>query len=349
MDASRQVDPVVAPVLARIGLTWSSDLEPGIRRRRVGKGWSYRHDEDGRITSPEEIARIRSLAIPPAWTDVWICADPDGHLQATGRDARGRKQYRYHPDWREERERTKFESLANFGAGLDGLRARLDEDLRRPGMPPERVVALVLSLMDRTLIRVGNDEYRRTNGTYGLTTMCRQHVTIEGASLRFRFKGKGGARHDIRLSDRRLAALVRRCHELGGREVFTYEMDGQLVRVDSDDCNQYLRESFDGDTTVKTFRTWGASAIVAGHLAQLPPPADDESVAAATSRYLEAIDVAAQRLGNTRTVARRSYVHPMVESAWGNGELHEVWRASRRRTRLDRAEVALSRLLTTGR
>ena len=216
-------------------------------------------------------------------------------------------------------------------------------------MPPERVVALVLSLMDRTLIRVGNDEYRRTNGTYGLTTLCRQHVTIEGASLRFRFKGKGGARHDIRLSDRRLAALVRRCHELGGREVFTYQLGEQLVRVDSDDCNAYLRQSLGIDTTVKTFRTWGASAIVAGHLAQVQPPSEDESQAAAAARFLEAIDVAAQRLGNTRAVARRSYVHPMVETAWSDGELSEVWRTSRRRTRLDRAEVVLSRLLTSAR
>ncbi len=342
MSDAATLDPADGTVLRQLGLRWSGDTQPGIRRRRCGKGWAYRHDVDGRVSDREVLARIRSLAVPPAWTDVWICDRADGHLQATGRDAKGRKQYRYHPDWRAERERTKFEQLADFGQGLDDLRAKIDEDLRRPGLPPERVVALVLCLMDRTLIRVGNDEYRRTNGTYGLTTLCRQHVVVDGGRLRFRFKGKGGYRHDVRLTDRRLAALVRRCHELGGREVFTY-LDGEdVARVDSDDCNTYLREVLGPDVTVKTFRTWGASAIVTGHLALEDPP---ETETAAASLYLEAVDAAADRLGNTRAVARRSYVHPLIEEAWRDGVLDEQWRRSRDRQRLDRAEVTLSRLL----
>jgi DNA topoisomerase-1 len=342
MDASRVPDTTSAPELRRVGLRWSGDTQPGIRRRRAGKGWSLRHDVHGHITDPDVIQRVRALAVPPAWTDVWICDRPDGHLQATGRDARGRKQYRYHPDWREFRERTKFDALAHFGAGLDGLRARLDEDLRRPGLPPERVIALVLTLMDRTLIRVGNEEYRRANGTYGLTTLCRQHVEVEGGRLRFRFTGKGGLRHEVRLSDRRLASLVRRCHELGGREVFTY-LDGEdVVRVDSEDCNDYLRGVMGDDTTVKTFRTWGASAIVAGRLAVEEPP---EAEPAAAAMVLAAIDLAAERLGNTRAVARRSYVHPRIETAWREGELAAAWRGSRDHQRLDRAEVTLARLL----
>jgi DNA topoisomerase-1 len=342
MDASRVLEPTSAPELQKVGLRWSGDTDPGIRRRRAGKGWSYRHDLHGRIADPTVIARIRSLAVPPAWTDVWICDHPDGHLQATGRDARGRKQYRYHPDWRASRERTKFEALAEFGAGLDRLRARLDEDLRRPGLPPERVVALVLTLMDRTLIRVGNEEYRRANGTYGLTTLCRQHVEVDGCRLRFRFTGKGGLRHEVGLTDRRLATLVRRCHELGGREVFTYLDGDQVVRVDSEDCNDYLRGVLGGDTTVKTFRTWGASAIVTGHLAATDPP---ESETAAGSVVLDAVDAAAARLGNTRAVARRSYVHPRIETAWREGDLAEAWSRSRDHQRLDRAEVTLARLL----
>ncbi len=342
MSDSATLDPADGTALRQLGLRWSGDTQPGIRRRRCGKGWSYSHDVHGRVSDREVLARIRSLAVPPAWTDVWICDRADGHLQATGRDAKGRKQYRYHPDWRAERERTKFEQLAEFGQGLDELRAKIDEDLRRPGLPPERVVALVLSLMDRTLIRVGNDEYRRTNGTYGLTTLCRQHVAVDGGRLRFRFKGKGGYRHDVRLTDRRLAALVRRCHELGGREVFTYLDGDDVARVDSDDCNTYLRDVLGPDVTVKTFRTWGASAIVTGHLALEELP---ETETAANSLYLAAVDVAADRLGNTRAVARRSYIHPQIEEAWREGALEEQWRRSRDRQRLDRAEVTLARLL----
>jgi DNA topoisomerase-1 len=292
------------------------------------------------VTDEATIQRIRDLVIPPAWTDVWICRGRAGHLQATGRDARGRKQYRYHDDWRTRRDEAKFGELATFGGALGDVRAKVSDDLSRRGMPQEKVVALVIALLDRTLIRVGNDEYVRANGSYGLTTMLSQHVDLNGSTMQFRFTGKGGIEQQVRLTDRRLASVVRRCHELGGREVFTYLGDDDLPhRVDSADCNDYLRAVAGDAATVKTFRTWGGSAAALEHLAHWEGEPSDAAV-------LEAIDEAASRLGNTRAVARRAYVHPSVPEAFLDGSLTDAWRSSRRSEASTRAEHALLRVLT---
>lgn len=324
----------VTSELRRHGLRYSSDDEPGIRRRRRGSGFSYRSD-DGTAATAADRDRIRRLAVPPAWTDVWICADERGHVQASGRDARGRKQHRYHAEWRALRDQRKFDDLAVFGSSLPTLRARIDDDLSRPGFDRTKMSALVLALMDSTLIRVGNEEYARTNGTFGLTTLTRRHVVLAPGEVRFRFVGKGGIRHDVDVDDRRLARLVRRCHELGGRELFSFTGDdGELVRVDSSDANDYLRKIVGDGHTVKTFRTWGASALAVEHLAAADP-----------RDFLRTIDLVASRLGNTRAVARSSYVHPSIEAWATDGVLDDAWRASRRTSTMERSERALLALL----
>ena len=327
-------------LLAEGGLTYSSDAEPGIRRRRAGRGFCYVRDGGDRVTEPRTLERIRALVIPPAWTDVWICRSARGHVQATGRDARGRKQYRYHDEWRRLRDEAKYCDLVNFGDALGTLRRQVESDLALPGMPAEKVVALVIALMDRTLIRIGNDAYRRENGTYGLTTLLRRHVAVDGSTVRFQFVAKGGLKQRVRLTDRRLAATVRRCHELGGREVFSYvDDDGQVRRVDSSECNDYLRNVVGGTTTVKTFRTWGGSATALEHLAHHEGDPTQKAV-------LEAIDAAAERLGNTRAVARRSYVHPAVPEAFLAARLGAAWSSARRTDTMTRSERALLRLLS---
>jgi DNA topoisomerase-1 len=328
-------------LLAESGLRYASDAEPGIRRRRAGRGSTYVRDGGERVTDERTLGRIRALAIPPAWTDVWICRTANGHLQATGRDARGRKQYRYHDEWRRLRDEAKYSELVTFGNALGRLRGRVEDDLARSGMPQEKVVALVIALLDRTLIRIGNEAYRRENGTYGLTTLMRKHVAVDGATVRFQFTAKGGLVQRVRLSDRRLAAAVRRCHELGGREVFSYVGDdGEVHRVDSADCNDYLRDVVGGTTTVKTFRTWGGSATALEHLANHDGDPTQKAV-------LEAIDSAASRLGNTRAVARRAYVHPAVPEAFLDGRLDDAWASARRTETMTRPERALLRLLAS--
>jgi len=324
--------------LTDLGLRYSHDGQPGITRRKRGTAMSYA-GPDGKPAAAE-IARVKQLAIPPAWTDVWICVDSTGHLQATGRDARGRKQYRYHDDWSEFRNLAKFERLAEFGDGLTSLRQRLDSDLAQRGLGHERVVALAVTLLDRTLIRVGNPEYRRTNNSYGLTTLRWNHVGLDASSLTFRFRGKGGVDHDIRLSDKRLSRLVSRCHELGGKDVFTYlDADGEPRAVSSTDCNAYLRSVIGDQFSVKDFRTWGATTAVVQFLATgEPPPLQDRHV-------LAAVDNAAMLLGNTRAVCRRSYIHPAIIEKSLDGELHDVWKAARPTTQLDRSEKATLRIL----
>lgn len=326
------------------GLRYVSDAQPGIRRRRRGRGFEFVRS-DGTRASARDVERARSLAIPPAWTDVWICADASGHLQATGRDARGRKQYRYHERWTTVRDEAKFERLAIFGAMLPRLRDRVMADMALDGLPRRKVTAAVVSLLDRTLIRVGNDEYRRANGTFGLTTLTEEHVEVEGSEICFRFVGKGGREHDVTLRDRRLASIVRRCHELGGQELFTFMADdGTPVRVDSADCNEYLVEVLGVEATAKDFRTWGATTTVMRHLASVPG-LDDLDESALDALVLEAVDVAAERLGNTRAVCRQSYVHPTVPEAFASGDLHVAWRGSRRGRNTSRAERAVLRLL----
>jgi DNA topoisomerase-1 len=289
-------------------LTHSSDADHGIHRRRRGKGFSYTDHRGARITDPETLARIRALVIPPAWTDVWICADATGHIQATGRDVKGRKQYLYHARWRESRDAAKFHELAGFGEALVTLRRRIDADMRSPLLSRERVIATVVWLLDATLIRVGNDEYVRSGESFGLTTLRNRHARIDGAEVRFRFLGKSGTPHDVVVHDRRVANIVRRCRELPGQQLLQY-MDGDSVRsIGSRDVNEYLGQVTGAGFTAKTFRTWGASAVALGHLRHLQPATQREHDA----QRAEAVRIAAAHLNNTPAVCRKSYVHPAI-------------------------------------
>ena len=301
------------------GLHYSTDRRPGITRRRAGRGFSYRDPDGARIRDREVLARIRALAIPPAWEEVWICPSPSGHLQAVGRDARGRKQYRYHPRWHERRGAEKFTRMLAFAEALPRIRARCDDDLARPGLPREKVLAAVVRLLELTLIRVGNDEYARLNRSFGLTTLRDRHARIEGTAVRFRFRGKSGQMHEVGLRDRRLAAIVRRCQDLPGQELFAYvDEAGETRDVASDDVNAYLRETAGGDFTAKDFRTWAGTVLAYRALRALQPAED-----ARTSRrnVVEAIRHTADQLGNTPAVARGSYVHPAVLQAYLGGTL----------------------------
>ncbi len=293
---------------ARNGLTHSCDADPGIHRRRRGRGFSYTDDDGERVTDRATLDRIRALVIPPAWTDVWICADATGHVQATGRDAKNRKQYLYHREWRRYRDAVKFDELAGFGEALPALRKQVDADMGASRLTQDRVVATVVRLLDETLIRVGNDEYVRSGESYGLTTLRNRHATVGGAEVRFRFQGKSGEPHDVVVDDRRVANIVRRCKELPGRQLLRY-VDGDEVRdVGSGDVNDYLARVTGADHTAKTFRTWGASAIALGHLRGLEPANQAEHDA----QRVEAVRVAADHLHNTPAVCRKSYVHPAI-------------------------------------
>jgi DNA topoisomerase IB len=305
------------------GLVYVSDTQPGIRRQRHGKGFRYLGVGRRVIIAEQTLARIRRLAIPPAYTDVWICSLPHGHLQATGRDARRRKQYRYHPKWREVRDHGKFSRMLEFGARLPKLRRRLKADLALPGLPREKVLAVLVTLLDETLIRVGNEEYARTNRSFGLTTLRDKHVSfLRDGRAWFRFRGKSGREHEIVLDDRRLSRLIRRTQQLPGQQLFQYVDDaGQRQPVDSGMVNDYLREIMgeQGDGfTAKDFRTWGATVLAVDHLSrqvcdpQLSTAAFNRCVAS-TARYV------ADTLGNTPAVCRKSYINPVVFTAWRNG------------------------------
>lgn len=321
--------PTPEQAAARADLAYVNDAEPGVRRRRAGRGFFYLDPRGSRLAEPEEIARIRALAIPPAWSDVWICPDPAGHIQATGRDARGRKQYRYHPAWASCRDEAKFSSLAAFGRALPKLRARIDADLRRRGLPRERVVASVVRLLDNTLIRVGNDAYARDNASFGLTTLRSRHLAVEGSSLRFSFVGKSGQTWRLRLSDRRVANVVRAIQELRGQRLFQYlGEDGERRDIRSQDVNAYLREATGADFTSKHFRTWGATVAAALALAAEPRPASKREETAVLNRVIDAV---AAMLRNTRAVCRRCYVHPAVIEAWAEGRLGDEIGTLRRR------------------
>jgi DNA topoisomerase-1 len=305
------------------GLRFVTDEEPGIRRTGK-KRFRYTDSTTQKIvTAPETLERINAIAVPPAWTDVWICRDPDGHLQATGRDARGRKQYRYHTEFRAERERTKFDELVAFGGSLGSLRRALDEDLAGSGLTYERMVALVVSLLECTHIRVGNECYVAANGTYGLTTLRSRHVTVRGSTVRIRFAGKGGRRHDIAVSDPRIGRLIRTCQDLPGQLLFQWEdEDGSFRPVTSTEVNDYLRLKTGLDVTAKTFRTWGATLLAACGFAALPPPT---TVRRRNIAVKAVVEVVADELGNTPAVARNSYIHPVVFTAYEDGTLHDVW------------------------
>ena len=310
-------------------LVYVDDLSRGIRRRRHGRGFSYVDASGAAVRDPAVLARIRGLAVPPAWRQVWICPDPAGHIQATGRDERGRKQYRYHADWERLRQETKFRRLVEFGAALPLLRSRLAEDMARRGLCRDRVVAAVVDLLDRTLIRIGNDAYARDNASFGLTTLLNRHVAVEGTALRFSFTGKSGRTWNIGLTDRRLANLVRFCQELPGQRLFQYrDADGELHAVGSGDVNAYLREIAGEVVTSKHFRTWAATVRAAVLLAAEPPPA---SAREAARRINAALDQVAARLGNTRAVCRTSYVHPLVLDRYAGGALADELAARRPR------------------
>ena len=299
------------------GLRHGSDRSPGIRRVRRGRGFAYEDAEGRPVRDDETLVRIRKLAIPPAWTDVWICPYPNGHLQATGRDARGRKQYRYHARWRARRDEIKFDRLIAFAEALPRIRRRTDRDLAHPGLPREKVLAGVVRLLELTLIRVGNDEYARLNRSFGLTTMHDRHARTEGSRVLFRFRGKSGHLHEVGIRDRRLARLVRRCQDLPGQELFQYVADDGDVRdVRSEDVNDYLRDAAGIEVTAKDFRTWaGTVAAYRALLGQDPPV----NVRAAKRSVVAAMRETAERLGNTPAVARQAYVHPGVIEAYANG------------------------------
>jgi DNA topoisomerase-1 len=332
-------DPV--EVAEEAGLDYVSDEQPGLTRRRRGRGFSYHRPDGTAVRSAADLERIRSLAVPPAWTDVWICANPRGHLQATGRDAKGRKQYRYHPRWREVRDENKLNLLPAFGHALPSLRDRLDAELRQPGLSrqpgPSRqtVLAVVVKLLDETLVRVGNQEYASDNETYGLTTVTGDHVEVGWRQATFEFTGKGGIEHRVVVDDGRLARIIGRCHELGGQSLFSYDEDGEIRAVTSTDVNEYLRATVGPSITAKHFRTWGGTVTAAVHLGPLDPPATDKDAAEAE---LDAIDAAAAQLRNTRAVCRRCYVHPGILDAYRDGALAREWKRTRTVGQLSRGE-----------
>jgi DNA topoisomerase-1 len=308
------------------GLRYVTDGQPGIRRKRAGKGFSYTDADGRRITDRRMLARIKALAIPPAWTDVWICPIANGHIQATGRDAKGRKQYRYHPRWRSARDEEKYERMLAFGRALPRIRKRVEEDLRRPGMPRERVLAAVVRLLEKTRVRVGNEEYARDNRSYGLTTLRNHHAQVGGSDIRLRFRGKGGKVHEIELTDRRLAKIVARAQDLPGQQLFSYlDDDGEVRDVDSGDVNEYLREISGRDFTAKDFRTWAGTVLAAWALTEFE---DVDSEAQKKRHVVRAVETVAERLGNTPAVSRSSYVHPTVIEAYLDGDVIRAARES---------------------
>ena len=304
------------------GLRYVSDTAPGISRKRSGNGFTYVGPDGRRITDKKALARIKSLAIPPAYTDVWICPYPNGHIQATGRDARGRKQYRYHPRWREVRDVTKFERMLEFSRALPAIRERVSKDMATQGLRREKVLATVVNLLECTGIRVGNDEYAKTNRSFGLTTLRDHHVEISGSKLRFQFRGKSGKVHDVVLTDRRLARIVARCQAIPGETLFQYQDEnGVRQTVDSADVNAYLREITGQDFTAKDFRTWAGTLLAVAALRELGPAASQRE---GKSLVLKAIDRVAEQLNNTRAVCRKYYVHPAVFDTYLAGTMLTV-------------------------
>lgn len=301
------------------GLIYADDHDPGLRRVSGPAGFSYQ-DESGRaVTDAATLDRIRALVIPPAWTQVWICPDPRGHIQATGRDARRRKQYRYHSAWRSTRDEAKFERVAPFGRALPRLRRRVDADLRRRGLPREKVLALVVGLLEATLIRVGNDEYARANQSYGLTTLLKRHVTASRAGGVFEFRGKSGRIHRTTFRDRRLARVIRACQDLRGQRLFKYvDEAGEARFVTSGDVNDYIRAAIGDGFTAKDFRTWFGTLAAGRALAETPRPESDAGLRAEVAR---GVKVVAGLLGNTPAVCRKAYIHPAVIEAWTAGRL----------------------------
>jgi len=299
------------------GLRYVTDAAPGIRRKRHGRGFAYVGVDGVVIRDKAELQRIRKLVIPPRWNEVWICPNPSGHLQVTARDARGRKQYRYHPRYRAVRDETKFGRMVAFSEILPRIRERVERDIALPELSRDKVLATVVWLLERTLIRVGNDEYARDNGSFGLTTLRRRHVTVSGAKLRFEFRGKSGIAHSVAVTDRRIARIVQRCQEVPGQELFQYLDDaGRRQSVDAGDINDYLRRITGRQVTAKDFRTWAGTTLAAIALRRFGPFNSEKK---AKANVVSAIDEISKRLGNTRAVCRKYYVHPAIIEAYMEG------------------------------
>ena len=321
------------------GLRYVSDAVPGILRRRRGRAFHYRHADGAPVRDPRTLGRIRALAIPPAWREVWICSADDGHLQATGRDARQRKQYRYHRRWREVRDETKYGRLIPFSAALPRIRRRVARDLARPGLPREKVLATVVRLLETTRARIGNEEYARENESFGLTTLRERQVRVRGSRLKFRFRGKSGVEHAIELDDHRLAAIVRRMQDLPGEELFRYvDDDGETRRIESDDVNAYLREISGEDFTSKDFRTWAGTVVAARALYRI---GTFETQTDAKRNIVQAIATVADALGNTKAVCRKCYIHPEIVQSYLEGQLGDFMQREQGSRAADKAVAAL--------
>ena len=324
MTAESKEQPVED--LAAAGLHYTTDQHPGITRVRRGKGFSYHRPDGSLVRDKAELERIRAIVIPPAWKDVWICPDPRGHLQATGRDARNRKQHRYHPRWREVRDEAKYDHVIGFAEALPRIREQVDSDLRRHGLPRERVLAAVVRLLETTLIRVGNEASAAEDDSYGLTTLRRKHVDRDGSKLRFTFTGKSGKVWDLSITDRRIARVVQQCSELPGYEIFKYEDDdGNLVDVTSSEVNAYLKAIAGDDYTARDFRTWAGTVLTA---TALEACAEAETPAEAQHQVVRAIEQVARDLGNTPAVCRACYVHPAILDAHLDGVLADRLRGT---------------------
>ena len=333
------------------GLRYVNEAMPGIRRHRRGRGFFYTRPDGERLSDDEELERIRKLVIPPAWTDVWICPLPHGHLQVTARDARGRKQYRYHTRYRETRDGTKFARIVSFSEVLPRIRERVELDITGPELTREKVLATVVWLLERTLIRVGKDMYARENGSFGLTTLRRKHATVTGDRLSFEFRGKSGVQHSVSITNRKVARIVQRCQELPGQELFRYlGPDGRRQTIEAMDINDYLREISGRQVTAKDFRTWGGTVHAATALRALGPASTEKE---AKANVIRAIDEVAKRLGNTRAVCRKYYVHPHVLEAYMEGVVipstpalvNDGERRKDRPSTLRRDEIAVVELL----
>ena len=312
-----KVDPEVSAEEA--GLRYTHDDSPGISVKRKGDKVEYFDPNGVKIIDEKILGRIKSLAIPPAWKEIWICTKPNGHLQATGIDSRGRKQYRYHPKWREVRDATKYDRMIAFGYSLPKIRRRISQDLELPGMPKDKILATIVQLLEKTLIRVGNEEYAEENQSYGLTTMRNKHVKVRGSEVKFEFKGKSGVKHKISLSDKRLAKIIKKVQDLPGYELFQYIDDNAEKRsIDSSDVNQYLKEISGQDFTAKDFRTWHGTMLAADALLKME---DFTSQTQAKKLVVQAVEEVSSQLGNTKAVCRKCYIHPIIIERFLEGKL----------------------------
>lgn len=341
----------VAAEIAEEGLRYVSDSSPGYQRKRTGTSFSYYDTNGKRITDPTVVKRIKSIGIPPAYEAVWICSSLNGHIQATGLDARGRKQYRYHPKWRALRDQTKYDRVLQFATMLPKLRRRISSDMKRKALPREKVLATVASLLDKTLVRVGNHQYAAANKSFGLTTLRRKHAAIRNGALRLEFIGKSGKRWNLQINDKRIISIVKRCAEIPGHDLFKYvDDDGHVCTIGSGDVNEYIKDAMDDDFTAKDFRTWAGTVLAAAALAKC----NIASTQAQTKRNITAaIEEVARQLGNTPAICRKCYVHPDILDAYASGDLIKILnkprsaRFKRRYSKLSADEIRILSFLKT--